>query len=193
MSKGGKGCRLENQGEGGNNIPFCFLLVRVGGPDAETGGGPDITDFRRRRRRETMASTHSLKKSPRFFHFSTMDDDDGPPPLEDMSPFIKRPSAPPKKAPEVRRLAPSSAPTAPAVAPGRPATVPPPAGALPHTDADGMPVAMGDVVVVHGLQGRAELNGCKGTLRSFDSIKGRWAVQLPTAEAVLIKPGTNRL
>ncbi len=49
---------------------------------------------------------------------------------------------------------------------------------------------VGDVVVVHGLQGRAELNGQTGTLLSFDAGKGRWAIQL-AAETVSIKPGTS--
>jgi hypothetical protein len=49
---------------------------------------------------------------------------------------------------------------------------------------------VGDVVAVHGLQGRAELNGQTGTLLSFDAGKGRWAIQL-AAETVLIKPGTT--
>jgi hypothetical protein len=48
---------------------------------------------------------------------------------------------------------------------------------------------MGDVVVVHRLQRRAELNGQTGTLLSFDADKGRWAIQL-AAETVTIKPGT---
>ena len=47
----------------------------------------------------------------------------------------------------------------------------------------------GDVVVVHGLQGRAELNGQTGTLLSFDAGKGRWAIHL-AAETISIKPGT---
>jgi hypothetical protein len=51
------------------------------------------------------------------------------------------------------------------------------------------PPVVGDVVVVHGLQGRAELNGHAGTLLSFDAGKGRWAIQL-AAEMVSIKPGT---
>ncbi len=52
-----------------------------------------------------------------------------------------------------------------------------------------MPPVVGDVVTLHGLQGRAELNGQTGTLLSFDVGKGRWAIQL-AAETVLIKPGT---
>jgi hypothetical protein len=48
---------------------------------------------------------------------------------------------------------------------------------------------VGGVVVVHGLQRRAELNGQTGTLLSFDAGKGRWAIQL-AAETVSIKPGT---
>jgi hypothetical protein len=51
------------------------------------------------------------------------------------------------------------------------------------------PVVGGDVVVVHGLQGRAELNGQMGTLLSFDVGKGRWAIQL-AAETVSVKPDT---
>ncbi len=48
---------------------------------------------------------------------------------------------------------------------------------------------VGDMVVVHALQGRAELNGQTGTLLSFDAGKGRWAIHL-AAETVSIKPGT---
>ena len=48
---------------------------------------------------------------------------------------------------------------------------------------------VGDVVVVHGLQRRAELNGQTGTLLSFDAGKGRWAIHL-AAETISIKPGT---
>ena len=51
------------------------------------------------------------------------------------------------------------------------------------------PPVVGDVVVVHGLQGRAELNGQTGTLVSFDAGKRRWTIQL-AAETVSIKPGT---
>ena len=51
------------------------------------------------------------------------------------------------------------------------------------------PPVVGDVVLVHGLQGRAELNGQTGTLLSFDAGQGRWAIQL-AAETVSIKPGT---
>ncbi len=51
---------------------------------------------------------------------------------------------------------------------------------------------MGDEVVVHGLQGRAESNGQTGTLLSFDAGKGRWTVQLAASgETVSIKPGTT--
>ncbi len=48
---------------------------------------------------------------------------------------------------------------------------------------------VGDMVVVHGLQGRVELNGQTGTLLSFDAGKGRWAIHL-AAETISIKPGT---
>ena len=48
---------------------------------------------------------------------------------------------------------------------------------------------VGDVVVLHGLQERAALNGQTGTLLSFDAGKGRWAIQL-AAGTVSIKPGT---
>ena len=47
----------------------------------------------------------------------------------------------------------------------------------------------GDVVVVHELQGRADLNGQTGTLLSFDAGKGRWAIHL-AAQTISIKPGT---
>ena len=57
----------------------------------------------------------------------------------------------------------------------------------PHSKST--PPVVGDVVVVHGLQGRAELNGQTGTLLSFDAGKGRWAIQL-AAQTVSIKPGT---
>ncbi len=55
-----------------------------------------------------------------------------------------------------------------------------------------MDPVIGDVVTVHGLQGRAELNGQIGTLVSFDSDKGRWQIQLE-AEVVSIKPGTSEI
>jgi hypothetical protein len=57
-------------------------------------------------------------------------------------------------------------------------------------DSDTTPVVVGDIIVVHGLQGRTELNGLAGTLVSFDAAKGRWAVQL-AAEIVSIKSGTS--
>ena len=57
----------------------------------------------------------------------------------------------------------------------------------PHSKST--PPDVGDVVVVHGLQGRAELNGQTGTLLSFDAGKGRWAIHL-AAETISIKPGT---
>ena len=57
----------------------------------------------------------------------------------------------------------------------------------PHSKS--MPPVVGDVVVVHGLQGRAELNGQTGTLLSFDAGQGRWAIRL-AGENVSIKPGT---
>ncbi len=57
-------------------------------------------------------------------------------------------------------------------------------------DAEPAPtVAVGDTVMVHGLQGRAELNGQRGTLLSFDAGKNRWEIQL-ASERALIKPGT---
>ena len=52
------------------------------------------------------------------------------------------------------------------------------------------PPFVGDVVVVHELQRRAELNGQTGTLLSFDASKGLWTVQL-AAEIISIKPGTT--
>lgn len=54
------------------------------------------------------------------------------------------------------------------------------------------PPMVGGVVVIHGLQRRAELNGQTGTLLSFDAGKGRWAVQL-AAEIISIKTGTGML
>ena len=54
------------------------------------------------------------------------------------------------------------------------------------------PPIVGDVVVMHGLQRRAELNDQTGTLLSFDASKGRWAIQL-AAETVLIKSGSTVL
>jgi hypothetical protein len=56
-------------------------------------------------------------------------------------------------------------------------------------DSDSTPVFVGDVVVVHGLQGRVDLNGHTGTLVSFDAGKSRWAIKL-AAEMVSIKPST---
>ncbi len=52
------------------------------------------------------------------------------------------------------------------------------------------PHFVGDVVVVHELQRRAELNGQTGTPLSFDASKGRWTVQL-AAEIISIKPGPH--
>ena len=52
------------------------------------------------------------------------------------------------------------------------------------------PPVVGDVVLVHGLQGRAELNGQTGTLLSFDAGQGRWAIQLAAETVSAIKPGT---
>jgi hypothetical protein len=58
----------------------------------------------------------------------------------------------------------------------------------PKTSHKSTPPIVGDVVVVLGLQRRAELNGQTGTLLSFDASKGRWAIQL-AEETVLIKSG----
>jgi hypothetical protein len=51
------------------------------------------------------------------------------------------------------------------------------------------PPVVGDVVVLHGLQRRTELNGQTGTLLSFDAGQGRWAIQL-AVETISIKPST---
>ncbi len=40
------------------------------------------------------------------------------------------------------------------------------------------PFVVGDMVEVHGLKRRAELNGQTGTLRSFEAGKGRWVIRL---------------
>ena len=49
------------------------------------------------------------------------------------------------------------------------------------------PLTAGDVVRLHGLQRRVELNGLSGTLVVCDAGKGCWEIQL-AAERVLAKP-----
>ena len=43
-------------------------------------------------------------------------------------------------------------------------------------------------VLISGLHGRPDLNGTHGVILSFEPEKGRFAVQLPTNESILLKP-----
>lgn len=49
-------------------------------------------------------------------------------------------------------------------------------------------LSAGSAVNIVGLKGRPELNGMRGTVLSFDADKGRYAVKLPSAEKILLKP-----
>ena len=46
----------------------------------------------------------------------------------------------------------------------------------------------GSAVNLGGLKGRPELNGTRGTVVAFHADKGRYAIRLPSAEKILLRP-----